>query len=61
MPHTLDIRRLAEVIDSIKSHDVSDFSSWEIDFIESVEGQFKAGRTLSEKQLECLERIYLKV
>lgn len=61
MPHSLDTRRLAEIFEGIKSHDVSAFSTWEIDFIESVESQWKAGRSLSEKQLEVLERIWMKV
>jgi len=59
--HTLDVKRLDEVFDAIKSKDVSFFSAWEIDFIESVEAQWKGQRSLSGKQLEILARIYLKV
>jgi len=33
-------------------------TKWEQDFIESVSEQFDAGRDLSERQREILERIY---
>jgi hypothetical protein len=33
-------------------------STWETDFVESIEIQRKSGRQLSDKQAEILERIY---
>lgn len=33
-------------------------TKWESDFIESVDEQFKTRGTLSDKQVEILERIY---
>ena len=34
-------------------------SAWEMDFIDSIENQIQCGRTLSEKQIKILERIYV--
>lgn len=36
----------------------ADLSAWETNFMVSIEAQLKAGRELSEKQAEVLERIY---
>lgn len=47
-------------VDIIKENEHK-LSAWEIDFVESVELQLKANRQLSEKQVEILERIYVKV
>ena len=44
-------------LEQIKDNGVN-LSTWEIDFIESLEGQRAAGRRLSEKQAAILERIY---
>lgn len=35
-------------------------TSWEEDFIESLREQMAAGRALTERQAETLERIYAK-
>lgn len=37
---------------------VDRLTKWEQDFIASLTEQFDAGRTLTERQLEILERIY---
>jgi hypothetical protein len=44
-------------LDAVESDGVN-LSTWETDFIESLRRQVDAGRTLSEKQGEILERIY---
>jgi len=46
-----------EWLDQIKTHGVN-LTVWEEDFVESIEGQIRNGRTLSERQAEILERIY---
>jgi hypothetical protein len=46
-----------EWLDAIQQHGVN-LSTWETDFIESLVIQREAGRRLSEKQAEILERIY---
>ena len=61
MPHTLDVRRLAEIFEAIEDDDYRHMTSWECDFFDSIRDQWKAGRALSDKQLEILERIYIKI
>lgn len=55
-----DIAVQLEWVDKITGNDPAKYTSWEIEFIESVEEQLKGGRKLSEKQSEILERIYNK-
>ena len=38
-----------------------DFNDWELKFIDSVFSQFENGRTLSEKQVNVIERLYQRV
>ncbi len=38
--------------------DWEQLTDWEQEFMESVEGQYKAKGHLSEKQMEVMERIY---
>jgi hypothetical protein len=42
----------------IKFMDFDKLTDWETKFMESIESQHKAGRTLSERQLETLEKIF---
>jgi hypothetical protein len=58
MPHTLDVARLGEVFDQLLSEDR--LTKWEQGFVESVHEQWLARGTLSEKQLETFEKIYVK-
>ena len=58
--HTLDLTKLQQVFDDIEANP-GRLTTWEIDFFESVRDQYKNKGSLSEKQLEVLERIYLKV
>jgi len=44
-------------LSEIEIHGIN-LTAWEEDFIESVGGQVKAGKELSAKQGEVLERIY---
>lgn len=60
MSHTLDVNRLQEVFDKLKEN-VHRLNSWEIDRLEEWEPLWQRTSKLSEKQLECLERMYLKV
>ena len=47
-----------EIVDDLLNKE-SGLTSWEIDFIDSLDKQ--RGRKLSEKQIQCLERIVDKV
>jgi hypothetical protein len=46
-----------EWLDAVESDGVN-LSTWEIDFVQSLRRQMDAGRRLSEKQAEILERIF---
>ena len=64
MAHTLDPNRIGEVIDAImESPDVErKLTSWELDeFMPSIQAVFKRDGGLSERRLEVLEQIYLKI
>ena len=39
-------------------HQGVNLTTWEEEFVESLRSQFNAGRELTEKQVETLERIY---
>jgi hypothetical protein len=43
---------------SLKLDEEFALSEWETDFFISIEAQVKRGRSLSEKQVESLTRIY---
>ena len=58
MPHTLDVSRLGEVFDQLETE--SRLTKWEANFVASVQEQWLAGRKLSDNQLECLEKIYVR-
>lgn len=61
MPSTIDPKRVLEVIESIRNSDKFDkLTSWEMDFLETVEDAYKLYGGLSEKRLEVLEQIHLK-
>lgn len=60
MGHTIDPKRIGEVLDACES-EMGSLSKWEQGFIESVSDQYANRGFLSEKQLEILERIYLKI
>lgn len=60
MPHTLDVKRIREVLETCES-EIGSLTPWEQSFIESISDQYTNRGSLSEKQLAILERIYLKV
>jgi hypothetical protein len=60
MPHSLDVNRLAEVFEGLREN--SDrLTSWECDRLEEWESLWARGIQLSERQLEVLEQMYVKV
>lgn len=52
-------RMLEYLIEDCSDHE-GKLTTWEMDFIESVDAQFRAKGTLSPKQIEVLDRIYHK-
>jgi hypothetical protein len=60
MPHTLDIKQLEKIFDELEEN-AHKLSSWEMDRLPEWRALWERGRELSEKQLECLEKMYLKV
>ena len=61
MPHTLDLRRLAEVFEAVEADDGAHLTTWECDRLVEWKALWERGRTLSDRQLEILEQMYLKV
>lgn len=60
MSHTIDPKRVGEVLQSIADN-TEKLTDWERNFFESVFGQWDQHHRLSGKQMEILERIYVKV
>lgn len=60
MTHTLDVNKLEQVFEALKEN-VHKLNSWEVDRLEEWEPIWQRMGKLSEKQLECLEKMYLKV
>jgi len=53
------VQDMVEAINSsLKLDEEFTLSEWETDFFISIEAQVKRGRSLSEKQVESLTRIY---
>jgi hypothetical protein len=61
MPHSLDVKRLAEVFDALVADDGQHLTAWELERLPEWKNLWESGRRLSDKQLECLEKMYLKV
>lgn len=61
MAHTLDLRRLAEVFEALEADDGQHLTAWELDRLPEWKARWEAGHALSERQLEILEQMYLKV
>jgi hypothetical protein len=55
---TLDLNCLDEVIEGLLSDDR--LTTWERGFVESIAAWLEEDRTLSERQIEVLERIHVK-
>jgi hypothetical protein len=60
MSHGLDVTRLDEIFESLEENSHK-LTAWENDRVPEWKALHEAGKTLSEKQLECLERMYVKV
>lgn len=56
----LDVKRMIWEINRAVSEDAFDLNDWETEFVESIGKQLEAGRALSDKQDEVLERIWRK-
>jgi hypothetical protein len=53
-----DLKLLSYWVECIRDEAESKLTSWERDFIDSIEGRLAFGQQLSQKQEEILERIY---
>jgi hypothetical protein len=60
MPHTLDVNQLEKVFEALREN-THKLNSWECDRLEEWEPLWERTGKLSEAQLECLEKMYLKV
>lgn len=61
MAHTLDVKRLSDVFDELNEN-IHKLSHWEATvFLPSVFDQWDNGATLTDKQLEVLEQLYMKI
>lgn len=60
MAHSLDVTKLEQILDTLLDN-AHKLNAWEVDRLEEWHPKWKAGGTLSEKQLECLEKMYVKV
>jgi hypothetical protein len=57
---SLDANRLDEVFEGLREN-AHKLNSWECDRLEEWEALWERGVELYEKQLDCLERMWLKV
>jgi hypothetical protein len=57
--NTLDPERLDEVVSGLLDDDR--LTKWERSFVESIGEQLDRGNTLSERQLEVLEKIWVRL
>jgi predicted DNA binding protein len=60
MSHTLDTDKLKEVFEGLTDK-FDKLTKWEQDFVESVKEQYENKGELTERQLEFLEKIWMKV
>ena len=61
MPHSLDINRLGEIFDALEADDGQHLTAWEMERLPEWKELWDSGRALSDRQLEILEKMYLKV
>jgi hypothetical protein len=60
VPHTLDVTRIPEVLEAVK--DNSDrLNDWERNFITTIADQWDRKQWLSDKQIEILEKIHVRL
>jgi hypothetical protein len=60
MEHTLDVNKLELVFDGL-CENAHKLNAWENDRLEEWYIIWKHGGTLSEKQLGCLEKMWVKI
>ena len=60
MAHTLDVNKLEEVFDGLFEN-AHKLSTWEADRLPEWHALWQSGRILSEKKMECLEKMWGKV
>lgn len=53
-------KRIERMLEYLIENPLHSLTTWEIDFIESIDAQFRAKGILSPKQIETLDRIYHK-
>jgi hypothetical protein len=58
--HTLDTTRLPQIFEALREN-IHRLNSWECDRLEEWEVLYERKGELSEAQLECIERMYVKV
>ena len=58
--HTFDLRKIQEVFERLREN-VERLTPWEIDRLEEWETKWKTTKSLTERQLEILEEMYLKI
>lgn len=60
MEHSLDVTKLEQIFDTLFEN-AHKLTPWEVDRLEEWHPKWKNGGTLSDKQLGCIERMYVKV
>lgn len=60
MAHTLDVSKLEEVFEGLMDNN-DKLTTWECDRLDEWFGQWKRGKELTERQLEVLEQMWLKI
>jgi hypothetical protein len=61
MAHTLDASKVGEILDAIEDEHMSRLSKWETGFIESQRDKRDRGYEMSEREMEILEQIWVKM
>jgi hypothetical protein len=60
MPHSLDVSKLGEIFQKLRDN-MERLNSWECDRLDEWEPIWERGGKLSDNQLGCIEKMYLKV
>lgn len=61
MGHTLDVTKLEQVFEGLRNAVPGKLTAWEMDRLEEWEALWERGVKLSERQLEILEQMWMKV
>ena len=60
MAHTLDVSKLPQIFEELNNN-LHKLNSWECDRLSEWEPLYERKGTLSEAQIDCIEKMYLKV